>query len=94
MAENKSVAEHLETADNGVEEAIARCGIPGGRVSGETEKREGVHTDVVAEVCAGENANAEVLLHLSDDLDCVIDGKMCLLRLSLALDCPDCFLRR
>lgn len=88
MAESESVAEHLETVDNGVEEAMARCGIPGGRVSGETEKREGVHTDVVAEVCAGENADAEVLLHLSNDLDCVIDCKMCLLRLSLALVSP------
>lgn len=53
-----------------------------------TWKQECVHTDVVAKVCAGENANAQVLLHLSNDLDCMIDGKMCLLRLSLALELP------
>lgn len=69
-------------------EGMERCGISGGRVWKEPEKRECVHTNVVAKVCAGENADAQVLLHLSDDLDRMVDGKMCLLRLSLALVSP------
>jgi hypothetical protein len=35
-----------------------------------------VFTDVLAKVCAGKNADTQVSLHLADDLDGVVDGKM------------------
>lgn len=34
------------------------------------------HTNVFAKVCASKDANTQVLLHLADDLDSMIDGKM------------------
>lgn len=72
-------------------EMIAMYDISDGGASKRTGKSEDIHTDVVAEVCAGENANAEVLLHLSDDLDRMVNGEMCLLRLSLALELTKLF---
>lgn len=33
-------------------------------------------TDVVAKICAGKNADAQVCLHLANDLNGVVDGEM------------------
>jgi hypothetical protein len=33
-------------------------------------------TDIVAKVCAGKNANAQVCLHLANDLNGVVDGEV------------------
>lgn len=33
-------------------------------------------TDILAKVCAGKDADTQVLLHLADDLDGMIDGKV------------------
>lgn len=48
----------------------------GYRRSGNLKEGESVRTDVVAKVCAGKDADAQVLLHLADDLDSVVDGEM------------------
>lgn len=41
-----------------------------------TEKCRVVRTDILAKVCAGQDAHAQVRLHFSDDFDCVIDSEM------------------
>jgi len=44
-----------------------------------TDRRENPRcrlTDVLAKVCAGKNADTQVSLHLANDLDGMVDGKV------------------
>jgi len=40
------------------------------------EKPKCRYTNVLAKVCAGKNADTQVSLHLADDLDGMVDGKV------------------